>query len=181
MEDRRDTPSFQSVGHEQVQISVPAELAPEVRRMVDSRQSSAAFGTGQLEYQTPAPPRRRPLADWPLLFTLVFFCGVLHILAAVIVPVYVVHYRDLGMKLSTSTVIILRLARFITNDYGWAYIWPLAIAIPVVAAALRRTPPRCGRGLGLAFVLVLILTSLLLLFGLTALTAPILTMRSLHV
>jgi hypothetical protein len=168
VEDCRDTPSSQSVEHEPVQITVPAEL------------ESSAVAAERLEYQTPEPPRRRPVADWPLLFALVFFCGVLHILAAVIVPVYVVHYRDLGMKLSTSTVIVLRFARFVTDDYGWAYIWPLAIAIPVAAAALRRTPPRGGRGLRLAFVLVLILTSLLLLFSLTALTAPILTMRSLR-
>ena len=62
---------------------------------------SATGGAGRLEYQTPEPRLRRPLADWPMAFALAFLCGTVHVVCAVIVPVYEAHYRNMGMKLPT--------------------------------------------------------------------------------
>ena len=146
MEDRRDVPSFQVVGHD----------AP-------------------LEYATPESPRRRPVADWSMVLALAFFCGMLHFIGAVIVPIYEGHYRNLGTKLPTVTLGILRFSRFIVNDYGWLCIWPFALVIPVATSALRRAPPRDERGFGLGFVLVLIATSFALMVSLIALAAPFIT------
>lgn len=177
MEDRPDMPSSPLVGHESEPIAVPAELAPEVRGMIASHAASADADAGRLEYQTPERPRRRPVADWSLVFALAFFCGMLHFVSAVIVPVYEGHYRNLGTKLPAITVGILRLSRFIVNDYGWVYVWPFALVIPVVTSALFRTPRRNQRGFGLGCVLVLVAASFFLIVSLIALAAPLISLR----
>ena len=177
MEDRPDMPSFQVVGHESEPINVPAELAPEVRRMIALYEASAAGEAGRLEYRTPEAPRRRPVADWSLVFALAFFCGMLHFVSAVIVPVYEGHYRNLGTKLPATTVGIIRLSRFIVNDYGWVYIWPFALVIPVVSSAVFRTRGRDKRGFGLWCVLVLVAASFFLMVSLISLAAPLITLR----
>jgi hypothetical protein len=160
------------VGDERVQIDVPTELAPEVRRMIAAHESSVIGGGGRLEYQAPEAPGRRAVADWSMMLALAFFCGMLHFVCAVVVPVYEAHFRNLGTKLPTVTVGIVRFSRFIVNGYGWAYVWPLALAIPVLVAALRPASRRDKRGFGLASVLILVATAFLLLLSQMGLAAP---------
>ena len=177
MEDRPDMPSFPLVGHESEPNTVSAQFEPGVRQIIASHEASTDTGAGRLEYQTPEPPRRRPVADWSLVFALAFFCGMLHFVSAVIVPVYEGHYRNLGTKLPATTVGIIRLSRFIVNDYGWVYVWPFAVVIPVVSRALFGTPGRNQRGFGLGCVLVLVAASFFLMVSLISLAAPLITLR----
>jgi hypothetical protein len=175
VEERRGIPSSLLVGNESEPISVPAELAPEVRRMIAAHGASVPGGEGRLEYQTPQSPRRRAVADWSMVLALAFFCGMVHVVSVGVVPVYERHYRDLGTKLPTITVCIVRLSRFIAYDNGWMFLWPFALVIPVVVAALRPAPPRGKRGFGLASVLILVATALLLLLSQIGLASPFVT------
>jgi hypothetical protein len=158
-----------------VAIAVPAELAPAVERMIAQHR---AGGTGpaveRLEYHTPQPARRRPLADWPLMGALLGLCAVVHILAASLIPKYETVYRDFGTKLPTVTAGFVWLSRFVVSDLGWIYIWPVAIVIPILVAQFRSPPADRRRGIGLPTALVLVLIAALLLWSHYALVDPLL-------
>jgi hypothetical protein len=154
-------------------MSVPVELAPAVAQMIAAHRAGARPAGGPLEYHTPEPPRRRALADWPMMLALLGLCAVLHGMAVFVVPRYETLYRDFGTKLPTSTVVLLVFARFLRNDYGWAYLWPLALVVPIVVAQLRRPLLAGRRRFSAAFVLTLLLIVAVLLVSHVALTAPL--------
>jgi hypothetical protein len=145
-------------------IAVPIELAPTVDRMIaDFRRGTAAVRP--LAYRT-AEAARRPYVDVPLAIALVVVAGVLIALMMCVVPRFEDLFKDFGATLPTATQRLLRFSRFVANDYGWAPIVLVALAIPVVVARLRRWPPRPRRpvpGLGSAILAVVLIGALVLI------------------
>jgi hypothetical protein len=127
-------------------VDVPAELLPDVRRLIDDAREP------------------RPWFDLPLGIGLGMFASLLTAVFTVIVPRYEAIFRDFGVRLPTPTVVLLKLSRFVSETYAWVLCWVVAAVVPVVVARVRPWPPR-HRGLGLTIGV----TVTVILLGVTAL------------
>jgi hypothetical protein len=139
-------------------VAVPVELVPAVLRLI----AEARAGGGVepvIDYATPPALRPRPWIHWPLALGLGSLAGVFTFLMVVVVPRFEEIYRDFGTKLPTPTVMMLRLSRFVANDYGWVVAWAIAIGVPVAVARLRPWPPvGRSRGWGVTIFVTILLT-----------------------
>ena len=99
-----------------------------------------------LSYATPVAAARK-FAAWPAIVLLVLWAEATVLLAFVALRMMAV-FQDFGVNLPTATKLLLALARWWANDYGWLFAMALAAGVGVglgfAAAPFSRPADRRG-------------------------------------
>jgi type II secretory pathway component PulF len=124
-----------------------------------------------LDYASPDAPRPKPWISVPLVMSLGVVVAAILIPAAFITPHFEQIFHDFKTDLPLITVLLLKTSRWVVNDWGWAYLLPIPVVVPILAASVARGGTRRT---GLVMVVIsLVVAALVLLLTVTALFAPL--------
>ena len=124
-----------------------------------------------LDYQTPPvePPRPTPV---PLIVAFLAVYAVVGAILLFVLPVFERVFSEFKVDLPGYTAAVLVFGRWFRNDYGWIWLAPVVVMLPIainrLAPASARDPKRRIRAIRAVTSMVVMVLAVLILASLVA-------------